>query len=96
MGKRMRPEAEVVAGGKEGRPAHGPRRAYNFCVVLGRHYGLRLHPSPAQRRARAGPGLITSCWAQVLVSGKKSCFGATHGPRAFWPSIFVVLITLFS
>jgi hypothetical protein len=60
-------------------PAHGPRRAYNFRAVLGRHYGLTLQPSPAQRRARAGPGPITSCWARARVGPKSRALGRPMG-----------------
>jgi hypothetical protein len=60
-------------------PAHGPRRAYNFRAVLGRHYGLRLQPSPVQRRARAGPGPITSCWVRARVGPKSRALGRPMG-----------------
>jgi hypothetical protein len=60
-------------------PAHGLRCVDCFRVVLGQHYGLRLQPSTAQRRARAGPGPKSSCWARARVGPKVRALGWPMG-----------------
>jgi hypothetical protein len=38
-----------------------------------------MNPSPAQRRARAGPGLEKSCWARAHVGPKNRDMGWPMG-----------------
>jgi hypothetical protein len=57
----------------------GPRRVGWFRVVLARHYGLRMKPIPAQRRARARPGSKKSCWAHARVGQKNRAMGWPMG-----------------
>jgi hypothetical protein len=49
---------------------------------------IAAQPSPTSCSCRPRPDNIVlgSCSCRA----KKSCFGPTHGPRAFWPSIFPV------
>jgi hypothetical protein len=73
----VRPAGPVVLMGHRARVRLG--RAGCFRVVLGRHYGLRLKLSPAQRRARASPGPKKSCWAHARVGPKNRALGRPMG-----------------
>jgi hypothetical protein len=84
VGGGVGPAGPVVLMGHRARVRAASDRL--FSCRAGRYYGLRMKPSPAQRRARASPDPKKSCWARARVEPKKSCFGPAHGPRAKWPS----------